>query len=231
MMSDIFEPTQTLGREILGGNPGGVVSQETFTWWRDTVESNPDSIILSVHHYMLKDTTVASGPWEGMRRDEGGNWKPKYHGYHRDGTPQGASYLYYVGSVPDAGAFEAYLGDHPRRVSLWIGGHTHAHPDDTHGGKSHIESKWGTGFINASCLTRHHGVQESGNPGEASSAPRGVGHCVPQSRLLTFAEGSAEVRVQCYVHSGEFLPKGWHATAERTLGLGKPVQLGRGGGC
>lgn len=34
MMSDINEPTQTIGRGDLGGNPAGVVSGETFAWWR-----------------------------------------------------------------------------------------------------------------------------------------------------------------------------------------------------
>ena len=37
-------------------------------------------IAISVHHYVLKDTTVASGGWEGVRQDEQGNKKPGYHG-------------------------------------------------------------------------------------------------------------------------------------------------------
>ena len=49
-----------------------------------------------------------------------------------------------------------------------------------------------THFINAACLTRHHG----GVP------------CVPKSRLLTFREASRDVRVQCYLHTNEFLPEG-----------------------
>ncbi|HNZ38541.1 MAG TPA: metallophosphoesterase, partial [Candidatus Latescibacteria bacterium] len=111
MMSDINEPTQTIGRGDLGGNPGGVVSGETFRWWREMVESNPDHIIISVHHYMLKDTTVASGEWEGMDRDENGNWRAGYHGFKPQGTPIGASYLYWVDSQPDAQAFERYLAE------------------------------------------------------------------------------------------------------------------------
>ncbi len=92
MMSDINEPSQKIGRGTLGGNPGGVVSGETFRWWRKNVEKNPSSIIISAHHYMLKNTTVASGEWEGMRRDDDGAWKPWYHGYYPQGTPQGASF-------------------------------------------------------------------------------------------------------------------------------------------
>lgn len=200
MMSDINEPSQKVGRGTLGGNPGGVVSGETFEWWKNMVESNQDSIIVTVHHYMLKDTTVASGTWEGMKKDKDGNWQGHYHGYKPLGTPQGASYLYFVDSQPDAQAFEQYLAEHPGSVDLWLGGHTHTHPDDNCGGKSHIETKWGTHFINAACLTRYH-----------------ANTSVPKSRLLSFKEGSREVLVKCYMHTDEFLPQGWCDRAERRL--------------
>ncbi len=209
MMSDINEPTQTIGRGPLGGNPSGVVTRETFEWWKDMVSANTDSIIISVHHYVLKNTTVASGDWEGMQRDEQGNWEGRYHGYKPQGTPIGASYLYFVGGVPDSGAFENVLADNPGAVDVWMGGHTHTHPDDTHGGKSHIETRWGTHFINAACLTRYHG-------GRLPS--------VPKSRLLTFTPGSRDLRVQCYMHTDEFLPQGWYDKAERTLKLSRPFE-------
>ena len=126
MMSDISEPTQKVGRGTFGGNPGGVVSGETLRWWKRMVEENPTSIIISAHHYMLKNTTVASGEWEGMRRDEKGGWKQWYHGYWPQGTPQGASYLYWVDSKQDSGAFENFLGAAPGRVDL-MAGSTHPH--------------------------------------------------------------------------------------------------------
>lgn len=204
MMSDINEPSQTIGRGDLGGNPAGVVSQETFDWWRDTVAANQDLIIISAHHYMLKDTTVASGEWEGMEKDENGEWRSKYHGHKPLGAPRGASYLYFVGSKPDAQAFEKYLEAHPGSVDMWIGGHTHTHPDDTCGGKSHIETKWGTHFVNAACISRHHGDLN-----------------VPKSRLLTFSEGSRDVRIRCYMHTSEFMSQGWYEGAERTVKLTK----------
>jgi hypothetical protein len=96
MMSDRNEPSQKIGRRTLGGHPGGVVSGETFAWWKKMVEASPDSIIISVHHYVLKNTAVASGEWEGMNKDENGKWIGHYHGYYEQGTPQGASYLYWV---------------------------------------------------------------------------------------------------------------------------------------
>ncbi len=204
MMSDVNEPSQKIGRGDLGGNPGGVVSGDTFRWWKHMVESNPESSIVSVHHYMLKDTTVASGEWEGMRKDAKGNWTGHYHGYKPQGTPQGSSYLYFVDSIPDAQAFEQYLAEHPGAVALWLGGHTHTHPDDTCGGKSHVEKKWGTYFINAACLSRYHGSTN-----------------VPKSRLITFREGSPDVQVRCYMHTGEFLRQGWYDKAERRITLNK----------
>lgn len=209
MMSDINEPSQTLGRGELGGNPAGVVSGETFLWWKSMIEQNPDKIIISVHHYVLKDTTVASGDWEGMRPKESGEWVGHYHGFKPEGTPQGASYLYFVDSQPDSGKFESYLAGNPGAVDIWMGGHTHSHPDDSYGGKSHIETRWGTHFINAACLTRFH-VRETS---------------VPKSRLLTFTPGSDKVRVDCYMHSGEFLPEGWYSAASRILKLSRRFQV------
>jgi hypothetical protein len=206
MMSDINEPTQSIGRGDLQGNPAGVVSGETFQWWKHMVESHADSIIISVHHYVLKDTTVASGEWEGMRKHPNGNWMSGYHGYWPQGAPKGASYLYFVDSQPDAQAFEQYLASQPGVTDIWIGGHTHTHPDDTYGGKSHVETKWGTHFINVACLTRYHVARTS----------------VPKSRVLTFTEGSDRVHVQCYMHTSEFLPQGWYDKAERVLQLSRP---------
>ena len=140
-----------------------------------------------------------------MRRTADENWVSHYHGYFPAGSPSGASHLYFVDSKPDSGAFESYLADHKGAVSIWLGGHTHAHPDDTYGGKSHVEAKWGTHFINAACLSRYHGRTN-----------------VPKSRALTFREGSAQVRVRCTMHTSEFMPEGWYEGAERVLDLSRP---------
>lgn len=209
MMSDINEPTQKVGRGDLGGNPGGVVSGETFEWWKRMVEANPESIIISVHHYVLKNTTVASGEWEGMRKDENGKWRGHYHGHKEKGTPSGASYLCWVGSQFDAQAFEKYLEAHPGAIHLWMGGHTHTVPDDNYGGKSLLERKWGVDFLNVSALTQYHN-------GRQTSAP--------MSRLLTFQPGSDEVRVQCWLHTAAYAPLGWYGKAEKVLRLGRAFQ-------
>lgn len=202
MMSDVNEPTQLVGRGELGGNPGGVVTGETFRWWKAQVEANQDKIIVSAHHYMLKETTVASGAWEGMRRNEDGTWRTHYHGYKERGTPQGASYLYWVDSIADAGLFESYLAEHPGAIDVWLGGHTHTHPDDRYGGRSHIEKKWGVWFVNTSALTAHHGIT-----------------CMPMSRVWSIA--GTQARLRCYLHTAEHAPQGWYDPAERTLELAK----------
>ena len=141
-----------------------------------------------------------------MRKDDEGNWKHRYHGHFEQGTPQGASYLYWVNSVPDAQAFENYLTANPGAVQMWFGGHTHTNPDDTFGGKSHIEQKWGTHFLNVGALAQYHVRRTT----------------TPMSRLLTFVNGSAAVRVQCYLHTNQYAPQGWYPAAERTLHLSKP---------
>ncbi len=210
MMSDINEPSRKVGRGTLGGNPGGVVSGETFRWWKRMVEENRSSIIISAHHYVLKNTTVASGDWEGMRRNEKGDWEQRYHGYFPQGTPQGASYLYWVESKQDSGAFESFLGAAPGRVDMWLGAHTHTNPDDTFGGKSHIEQRWGTTFMNVAGLTGYMGEREN---------------CIPRSWLLIFTNGSKEISARCYLHGNEFAPQGWYPKSDRMISLSKPFEM------
>jgi len=200
MMGDRNDGGPPAGRAARGGYPAGRVTGETFAWWRKLVESNRDQIIVTCHHHMLEDTTVASGLNEGV---EG-----RYHGSFEDGAPEGASFIYFRDDQPHARAFETYLEQHPGTIDLWLGAHTHAYPDDTYGGRSHIERKWDAGFINCAAITKHHGGKS------------------PMSRLLTFTEGSARVRVQCYLHTGDFAPEGWYEPAERELRLSKPFTWG-----
>ena len=82
---------------------------------------------MSTHHHMLKETTVASGPWEGHVPDGQGGWHVRlYHGYFADGGPEGSSYLYFLDDKPDAQAFEGYLAD-PPGVAGPLAGRPHAH--------------------------------------------------------------------------------------------------------
>ena len=208
MMSDRNEPTQSVGRGTLGGNPGGVVGGETFDWFTSMVDANPDALIVAVHHYVLKDTTVASGEWEGVRRSATGELLEHYHRPFEEGTPNGASYLYWVDSKPDSAAFESFLAARPGRVALWLAGHTHTHPDDSFGNKTHIEQRWGTWFLNVASLSRHHMPITT----------------LPISRLLTFHPGSDQATVRCYLHTSQHAPQGWYDKAQKTVTLPRPFR-------
>ncbi len=211
MMSDRNDLPLPAGRGARGGYPAGAVTQETFAWWRERVEANRDAVIISAHHHMLRETTVGSGDWEGVEKLADGTLKSRYHGHQKDAgqAVEGASYLYFLDGQPKAMAFENYLAAHPGAIDLWFGGHTHTNPDDNFNGRTHVERKWGATFINCCALTRFHGATRSR----------------PMSRLLTFTEGSAEVRVQCYLHTNTHAPQGWYAEAERVITLGKPFRM------
>ncbi|MFA6543318.1 MAG: metallophosphoesterase [Limisphaerales bacterium] len=210
MMSDRNDLPVPVGRGKRGGYPAGAVTSETVAWWKQRVEANRDSVIISAHHHMLRETTVGSGDFEGGTLNPDGSYTSRYHGYQKDGGgPEGSSYLYYVDDKPKAMAFESYLAAHPGAVDLWFGGHTHTNPDDNFHGRTHIEHKWGANFINCCALTRFHGAA----------------HSRPMSRLLTFTEGGTEVRVQCYLHTNAHAPQGWYPRAERVIRLGKPFRM------
>lgn len=199
IMGDRNDLDPPVGRGEVGGFPAGAITEETFEWWAREVEANADKIVISAHHHMLKETTVASGDWEGV--DNG------YHGRFEDGAPVGASYLYFVGGAGDSGRIETFLSEHPGALDLWIGGHTHTHPDDRTGGRSHIEEERGVHFVNCAALSRYHGKRN-----------------IPMSRVLTFAEGSDEVRVRCYLHTDHYAEPGWYEPAERVIKLTRPFE-------
>jgi hypothetical protein len=206
MMSDRNDLPYPVGRqEFGGGSPAGAVTGETLDWGTRHVEEAGDEIVITAHHHMLRETTVASGDYEGLSRYPDGRYRHgRYHGV--DGAPEGASYLYFIDDVPKAQAFERYLEGHPGAVDLWLGGHTHTFPTDVVNGRSHVERRWGTNFVNCAQLSKYHSFVT----------------CPPMSRHFTFTAGSRLVRVRCYLHDDSFAPQGWYAPAERVIELGKP---------
>ena len=212
MMSDRNDLPPPVGRgridasQEIGGYPAGAVTSETFSWWQEAIDDNPDAIILSAHHHMLKETTTGSGPWEGFTTSADGSRRALYHGLNPGGAPEGASYLYFLDDKPDAMAFEGYLADSPNAIDIWLGAHTHISPARETGGRKYLERKWGVNFINVAALSRYH------NP---LIVP-------PSSRVLTFTEGSDQVKVQYYLHSNDFYFQGWYEDAEVTITISKP---------
>lgn len=212
MMSDRNDLPPPVGRgrvdasQEIGGYPAGAVTSETFLWWQEAINDNPDAIIISTHHHMLKETTTGSGPWEGFTTSADGTRRALYHGINPGGAPEGASYLYFLDDQPDAMAFENYLADSPSAIDIWLGAHTHLSPARETGGRKYLEQKWGVNFINVAALSRYH------NP---LIVP-------PSSRLLTFTEGSDQVRVQYYLHTNDFYYQGWYEQAETMITISKP---------
>jgi hypothetical protein len=97
----------------------------------------------------------------------------------------------------------------PRTRGFVARGHTHTAPDDTYCGKSHIERRWDTTFINVAGHTRYMTYPQD---------------CIPRSWLLTFVEDSNEVTAQCYLHSNDFAPQGWYDKFDRTIRLSRPFR-------
>jgi hypothetical protein len=205
MMSDRNDGGPPQGRAEKGGWPAGAITDETFEWWRAAVEGNEDRILITGTHHVPRDTTTATGSYEGV---EGG-----YH--KRYGDEEGSSYLYFVGDEANTNKFQNVLEAQPGKLALWFGGHTHTYPDDTHGGKGLVEQRWGTTFCNASALTRHHGSFDS-NFLQKGQHKRTAS---PMSRLLTFTEGSDEALLRCYLHTSDYAPQGWYAPQERRIRL------------
>lgn len=208
MMSDRNDLPYPVGRKATGGgSPAGAVTRETYAWWQKQVELAGDDIVISCHHHMLRETTVASGDFEGVARYPDGRYRHgRYHGV--DGAPEGASYLYFIDDQPKAQCFETYLASHPGSVDLWLGGHTHTFPGDSVNGRGHVERKWGTTFVNCAQLSKYHSFVT----------------CPPMSRHFTFARGSRLVRLRCYLHDDSFAPQGWYLPEERVVELNKPFQ-------
>ena len=195
MIGDRNDGGPPKGRAEIGGYPAGAITAETFEWWRNAVEANRDKIIVTCAHHMLRDTTTATGPWEGVN----GN----YH--HRYEDAEGASYLYWVGDDANTNAFHDYFEANPGAIDLWLGSHTHAHPDDRFGRKEMLERRWNITFANVGAMTRYHGRENR--------------RWWPSSRLLTFQKGGKEARFQCYLHTDHYSRQGWYAPAERSIPL------------
>lgn len=212
MLADRNDVPEPVGRghskdRKKGGYPAGAVTRDTFNWWKQQVLENQDSIIVTMNHHVLRDTTIASGRGEG---------NPRYHG--ASGGAEGSSYLYYLIEnedpedfryISDAHVFEDFLDAFHKKhghgaIDLWVGGHTHVKgPDDNWGDKTITETRWGVNFLQVAALTRHHAGSH------------------PMSRLLTLTDGASTIKADVYLHDTSFKkhPVGWYDAASKTLPL------------
>ncbi len=176
-----------------GGFPAGAVTRETFNWWKEQVLANQDKIIITAHHHVLRNTTTISNAGGGA-------------GIHANNTGdfEGASYLYYIIENSDLdnfeytmsrpgepGPFEVFLEEFEKEngkpaIDVWVGAHSHSHPQDVKDGRSLIEQKWGVTFMQVAALTHYH----SGR--------------TPMSWMLSFSEGSDTYDIGNYIHRAPY---------------------------
>jgi calcineurin-like phosphoesterase family protein len=219
MLSDRNSAPAPVGRghssqKLKGGFPAGAVTRETFNWWKQQVEENPDKILITACHHVLRDTTTRSGYGGGRG----------FHG--SSGGVEGSGYLYftienedpdnfkYTVSEPGSpGPFEVFLDEFHKKygrpaIDLWIGGHSHSmDPMQVYEERDLVEQRWGVTFLQASGLTKHHG-------GGA-----------PMSRLLTFRPEEDYLQIDLYLHEPykpENHPVGWHEKAAKQIKLRHP---------
>lgn len=210
MMSDVVRP-QTNLRGVNGGDPGGVVRQATFDWWKQQVEGyrGGSEIVITCHHYLLKNTTCCTGDFEGGTIDAEGNYQQHYHGPGKE--PIGAGRLHYIDERSNVDDFVAHLTEHPGDVDVWLGAHSHVAPAVQVAGRALREYRLGCHFINCAALTKHH----------ASAVAKPL-H--PRSRMFLFMDGAGQLIMRNWYHDDSYAPVGF--SSNRVLVLnGKIVRL------
>lgn len=203
MMSDKNDQARDVGgrggefNSARGGYPAGKMRGVTFDWFKAQVIDNPDKILIAAHHHMLRGTTTGTERWGGVY------WG--YHGYFREGWPECASFICFVGNEKNEGQpIIDFLNQNPGKLAMWLGGHTHLRePMEVKAGRSPIETTHGgTHFINAGALTGSWGAG------------------VSMSTVLEFTQCSDQVRVRRFLHQEwNGAPVGFYAPAEMTLTL------------
>ncbi len=210
------------------GHPAGTYTLETYNWWVDQIENNPDKIIITTAHHQLLNTGARSGIGEGVLAPEAP------HGNHGWADAAGSGFIYTMwdedantyttidcldknqnpipgcdgnsDGLSDVG-FRQYLDAHPGAIDMWLYGHTHAYltPDSTYNGRSLIEQVDGVTFVNLLAVSRFHGA-----------------NVAPFSRTFDFLEGLDELPIKSYRHySGWNSGVGFYQPAETTITLSK----------
>ena len=205
------------GRECRGGFPAGQVSQETFEWWVEMVETNTDKIIVTVAHYSLFDTTS----FTNFNGSSGDRTQNAPHGRHTWADARAGSFIYAIEGWTIDGlnsdqefigertfGFKRYLEDNPGAIDLWLFGHTHFHqyPGKVFQGRADIEYRHGATFVNLGSVGISHGPA-----------------ALPFSRLLEFEEGSDRLRLRTYLHRDRLNgTQGFYDREEKIISLRTP---------
>lgn len=193
MLDDVNYCSGPCGRSgASGGFPSGSTTIEAYNWWVSMIENNPDKIIITCAHHLLKDTTIATGDNEGVN---GG-----YHG--SSGQAIGSGRLHNVITdinantyIDDQTMFMDYLVANPGACTMWFGSHTHYEVGETYAGRSYMATVNGCNFINVGALTKHHVVKH------------------PQSKIINFVEGSSVCVMNNILHDTSFAPVGYYGNS------------------
>lgn len=193
MLDDINDCDGPCGRDGggSGGYPSGTTSLEAYNWWVSMIEANPDKIIITCAHHLLKNTTIATGDSEGV--------DGSYHG--SSGQPVGSGRLHNImidegenEYEEDQTRFMDYLTTNNSASALWLGAHTHYDVGETYNNRGWINTTNGCTFINVGGLTLHHEPKNS------------------QSKILTFTEGSNVLKVTNVLHDTGFANTGYNGS-------------------
>ncbi len=203
MLADRNDVSNPVGRgnsedHKFGGFPPGAVTRDTFNWWKQQVEDNPEKIIITAHHHALRGTTTTSGfddpsihPGDGI----GGylayiieNENPEEFQCSVYTDPPGLEDPDYpCAEFIGLGPFEQYLEDYYQEhgkpaIDLWLAGHSHGYPGEVVNGKGMTAKRWGVTFVQTAGLTHNYAAG------------------VPLSRWLGFTDGSQSLDIRMYIH-------------------------------
>ena len=193
MLSDNNDGEYPIGRSNKkAGCPAGAITEETFEWWKSMVMSNQDKIIITAHHQLPRETTIATAPYEGT--------KYKYHGQCSPDDVKGSSYLYFIGDDPNSDQLTDFLEANPGCIDLWLGAHTHISPLDTLNGRTFCEQKYGVTFVNCAQLF---------------FSPTGPA----SSRKFEFKNGDDQLLLRTYIHKSDSLKTGFLSLLDKKIPL------------
>jgi hypothetical protein len=175
-----------------GGFPSGSVLSSTVEWWQNEViaawNSSKNAITLS--HYLLKDTTIATGDYEGVT----GNFHASV------GQPIGSGRLHNIIIDKEANIYKEdqtefvdFFKKQPEKKLIWFGTHTHYKVGETYNGRGWTYKSNGSLFVNVGSLGVYH----------ANHSPD------PQSVTVNLKEGSNIMTIDKFLHSGTDTPMGF----------------------
>lgn len=203
-LDDINHGAQPCGRSGgAGGFPSGSTSLAAYNYWVSLIEDNPDCMIITCAHHLLKNTTIATGDNEGV---DGG-----YHGSSGQGVGSGRLHNVITDLAQnqyeaDQSRFMDYMAAHPSRCAIWFGSHTHYDVGETYAGRGYMTTVNGCCFVNVGGLTLHH-----------------AGHHT-QSKIITLVNKSDVATMNNFLHDTSYSAVGYNGNTV-SITLPKKVQL------